>query len=596
MPEALEMQTRAAASLGSLNVDDRTVDVVFASEQPVRRRSWETGSYDEVLLCGRENVDLSRADNMALLDSHGAYDLNDRLGAVVPGSVRFEKGQVIAKVKLSRRAKAEELFNDLQDGMSLPISVGYRIAQEERTEPEPGGVAIVRATRWQPLEISVVPIPADHNAKTRGFEMPQTQPIERQERADTIAERSRVKDIRAFARSAKMSDADVDAAIDEGISSNEFGRRALDFMVTQQEKTPTFPMVATYDGGGTSRRDAISDALQLRVDPKHKPADASRQFMNLSLVELAREVLQGDGIDTRGMSKGEVAERALHTTSDFAIALAQTGKTVLQQAYDAEPSGIRQVARASTIDDFRPKRSVRVSDWPDLKKVNEHGEFTRGTVYESEESYRLETYGRVLAFTRQLLINDSLSAFTEPAKKFGRSASRLEADILAALVTSNPKMSDGKNLFHADHGNILTPSAMTVDFVAAARTKIRKQTDDGGRPAGLRAKYLIVPPDLEVEGEKVLAAIAAARTEDVNVNAGRLELIVEDRLVDPKAWFLAVDPESVESLEYSYLTGEPGPQISERIGFDVDGVEIKCRLDFGAGFLGWRGWYRNAGQ
>jgi len=296
------------------------------------------------------------------------------------------------------------------------------------------------------------------------------------------------------------------------------------------------------------------------------------------------------------MSKGEIAERALHTTSDFAAILAQTGQTVLQEAYLGEPSGIKAVAHASTIDDFRPKRSVRVSDWPELKKVNEHGEFARGTIYETEESYKLQTYGRIIGFTRQLLINDSLGALTEPARKFGRAAANLEADVLAALVTGNPKMSDGKTLFHADHGNILTGAALSVEAVSAGRTAIRKQKDEKGKPAGLRAKYLVVPPDLEMEAEKILAQIAAAKTDDVNPNAGRLELVVEDRFSDPKAWYLAVDPGSVEALEYAYLTGEPGPQMSERVGFDVDGVEYKCRLDFGAGFLGWRGWYRNAGQ
>ena len=89
-----KMLTRAVEASGSLNVERRTIDVVFASEAPVRRYSWEDGHYyDEILLCGRENVDLSRTGNMALLDSHGAYSLDDRLGAVVPGSVRFERGQ-----------------------------------------------------------------------------------------------------------------------------------------------------------------------------------------------------------------------------------------------------------------------------------------------------------------------------------------------------------------------------------------------------------------------------------------------------------------------------------------------------------------------
>ena len=38
-----------------------------------------------------------------------------------------------------------------------------------------------------------------------------------------------------------------------------------------------------------------------------------------------------------------------------------------------------------------------------------------------------------------------------------------------------------------------------------------------------------------------------------------------------------------------------GAYIETRNGFDVDGVEIKCRLDFGAKAIDWRGLYKNPG-
>ena len=45
----------------------------------------------------------------------------------------------------------------------------------------------------------------------------------------------------------------------------------------------------------------------------------------------------------------------------------------------------------------------------------------------------------------------------------------------------------------------------------------------------------------------------------------------------------------------AYLEGQQGAYIETRNGFDVDGVEIKCRLDFGAKAIDWRGLYKNAG-
>ncbi len=58
---------------------------------------------------------------------------------------------------------------------------------------------------------------------------------------------------------------------------------------------------------------------------------------------------------------------------------------------------------------------------------------------------------------------------------------------------------------------------------------------------------------------------------------------------------MAADPALVDTLEYSYLEGEPGPQIETRAGFTIEGVETKVRLDFGCGVIDHRGLVKNAG-
>jgi hypothetical protein len=71
------------------------------------------------------------------------------------------------------------------------------------------------------------------------------------------------------------------------------------------------------------------------------------------------------------------------------------------------------------------------------------------------------------------------------------------------------------------------------------------------------------------------------------------------QIVDPArlgAWYVVANPASVHALEYAYLAGQTGPQIESRAGFEVDGVQIRVRLDYCAGFIESRGWYRNAGQ
>ena len=48
------------------------------------------------------------------------------------------------------------------------------------------------------------------------------------------------------------------------------------------------------------------------------------------------------------------------------------------------------------------------------------------------------------------------------------------------------------------------------------------------------------------------------------------------------ARYPAASPNQIDTIEYAYLKGQQGPYIETRNGFDVNGVEIKCRLDFGA--------------
>ena len=78
----------------------------------------------------------------------------------------------------------------------------------------------------------------------------------------------------------------------------------------------------------------------------------------------------------------------------------------------------------------------------------------------------------------------------------------------------------------------------------------------------------------------------------------KLQLIVDSRLSakSATAWYVVSDPNAIDGLVYLYLDGAAGPQVSSKVGFEIDGTMIKVRLDFGCGFIDHRGWYRNPGQ
>jgi hypothetical protein len=140
--------------------------------------------------------------------------------------------------------------------------------------------------------------------------------------------------------------------------------------------------------------------------------------------------------------------------------------------------------------------------------------------------------------------------------------------------------------------------AISDTTLAAARLALRSQKGlDGKTPIDIAAKFLVVPAALESTAEKYLASIYPAQAANVNPFAGKLTLIVDPRLDAKSAthWYVAADPVLFPSIEYAYLAGNEGVQVETRAGFEVDGVQIRARLDFGAGALDFRGVYANAG-
>lgn len=147
--------------------------------------------------------------------------------------------------------------------------------------------------------------------------------------------------------------------------------------------------------------------------------------------------------------------------------------------------------------------------------------------------------------------------------------------------------------FHASRGN--TAAALLPVLSEAALTAARKHMRtvkglDGKTIINAVPKYLVVSPDLETDAEKLLATIYAATTDDVQPI--KLTLVVEPRLTGD-AWYLLADPASVPSIQYAYLSAAQGVQIQRQEAWDTLGLKYRAFLDFGCGWLDWRGAFRS---
>lgn len=419
------------------------------------------------------------------------------------------------------------------------------------------------------------------------------------------AERDRVSTIYDLAGRLNLERGFADDLVKRGVTVDESRRLILDQVAARSDETRTFPHVSIPLGGRderVTRRDAVANALLHRYSPTlFQLDDSARQYRGMSLLELARESLSNAGVNTRGLSRDEVATRSLHSTSDFPEILSAVTNKTLRQAYETYPRTFMLFCRQVLATDFKAMNRVQLGEAPQLLEVGESGEFKRGTLGESKESYKVKTYGRVVAITRQTLINDDLDAFTRIPAMYGNSIAQLESDVVWGIIIANPAMADGNALFHANHKNLAgTGTALAVDAVGAARAAMALQTGfDKKTVLNVRPAFLIVPAALELKAEQLVAQnlVPADSTKVVPQSIRTLSPISEPRLDanSPTAWYLAASPNQIDTIEYAYLEGQQGAYIETRNGFDVDGVEIKCRLDFGAKAIDWRGLYKNPG-
>lgn len=425
-------------------------------------------------------------------------------------------------------------------------------------------------------------------------------------------ERSRVTTITSLCARHGLDDEFRDDLISRGVSLEQARAAILDKIADADplngRSSEPAPAQARDERAGARYRDAVSNALLHRANAQGvELTDAGREFRGMSLMELARNALERSGVNTRGMGRMEMAAAALgqraagyHATGDFPLVLANIGNITLRDAYRTTPRTFTAWARRATLSDFRPTTRVQVSNAPQLEKVPEGAEFKYGTFGEASTQYALATYGKIVAFTRQMLINDDLGAFTRVANSFGARAAQLEADLVYAILLQNPTMSDSTNLFHSDHGNLGTASVIDEDALIEAEEAFAGQTDIDGTAIDVSPEFIIVPPGQRaVEARKLLTATTPGKTDDVNTYAGRFTVVEERRLMptgsDKAPWFLAASTGLIDTVEYAYLDGQDGVFTETRNGFEVDGVEIKARLDFAAAAIDWRGLFKNAG-
>ncbi|HWW46552.1 MAG TPA: hypothetical protein VNZ94_01780 [Xanthobacteraceae bacterium] len=429
-------------------------------------------------------------------------------------------------------------------------------------------------------------------------------------------ERTRSSEITSLALRHAMPVDFATQHIGAGTSIDEVRKLVLDEVAKRSSQTQINSRVQVITDEGDTIRSAVETAIGHRANPasvKIEGDNPARAWLGMSLLEMGRSfVEETTGQRLRGLGRFELAGRLLGldsglrsggmmSTSDFPAILANVVSKRMRNAYEVAPQNWRPLGRQSNAPDFKQRAVVQLSNLPQFKKVNEGGEFQYAGLSEGQEVYSLGTYGRIVAVTRQTLINDDLGAFDRLPTLLGRAAAETEASIFWAIITGNAQMGDSKALFHADHKNVASAGDdISIATLNEGRAAMRKQRglakkEADAEPLNLAPRFLVVSPDNETVAQQFLADIRATESGKVNPFANSLQQITEARLTGG-AWYLWADPAMIDTIEYAWLEGEEGLFTEQRLGFEVDGLEVKGRIDFAAKAIDWRGVYRNPGK
>ena len=285
----------------AIDQDKRSVEVAFSSEEPVER------------FFGTEILDHDPGSvRMARITRGGPllvdHDPRDHVGVVESADIGSDRrGRAV--VRFGKSDRANEIFQDVVDGIRHNISIGYQI---HRMRDD--GEDVFRAIDWEPHELSFVSIPADASvgvgrtesndeyeiqldrmesiqmsevkpieasSEPEARELPQPDPAVIREQAEKLAAEIREKQltgekaIRAAGKVHNLEDIANDV-IERGGTMQDFNDRAL--KIYRDGVTPVSNTVADPDVGNERSRYSLTRLLRHLSNPTNQQFQREAAF------------------------------------------------------------------------------------------------------------------------------------------------------------------------------------------------------------------------------------------------------------------------------------------------------------------------------
>lgn len=630
--------------------DNEEITLSFSSEEPyLRGFGYEVLSHDEGA------VDLSRLNSIGcVLFNH---DRSKIVGKILRAYIEDKRGKAV--IVFDKDEDSQLIYEKVKSGTLKGVSVGYSVDEWEEHEAPEGEEPTYIAKKWTPFEVSIVSVPADptvgvgRSMEDPGAPAPQIEEEshKKEERAEKSAvssdkieknstnekeisqmtvenktdapqvdersiienERARISEISAMCRDFNV---EADAFIKEGKSVEEVRAAILEGL--RAKKAPAAaPHVESVSDGRDNFRDAAIDALRMKSGARVENASRdAREMASMSLRDLAIESIAIDTCKSRSelarMNSSQLYDELqrgyFNPSALFPAILDAAIKKNIVDLYNKVPTTFDLWTSKGSVSDFKatPEHNYIIGGGA-FKKVNENGELPASRPNtELLPQRKIDTYGAQFSMSRQAFINDDIGFLSRVPGVYAAAAKRKINSQVYEMLFNNDKIYDGKALFDASHGNVVTTgTAPSLASINALMLKLKAQKDPFGDALNITPSMLILPIGYGLEVDTILhsASITTEGSNNTGYNplANKGLTYVEDATLNTLAgekaapWFLVADAMSAKSIQVDYLNGVEAPTIrrSEKagqLGFCWD-----IFLDWGITAVDFRGIAKNAG-
>lgn len=278
---------------------------------------------------------------------------------------------------------------------------------------------------------------------------------------------------------------------------------------------------------------------------------------------------------------------------DFPDLFRNVANSLLIEKWDKSPGTWRKWVGESELTDFRNTDLISAGVMPTPNLVKPGEEYKHfNSIFGELANAKLETYGDITSVSRSTLLSDKRGAYTALIASIAQAYDRKIGNDVYDLLKTNPVSFEDREIFHADHNNIVTKTAEFKTDLGNALEKMYSQEyvfDESTKELlGIQPQHVITSPAFSLEASSVVGEYNRGIEEEQ-----KLSVIVEPRLAGFNGWFLACKKE-FSSINFFRLKGSNAPTIEASNVHRLDGMAVKYRWDIDVSPVDYRGLVRVA--